>query len=350
MEFATTYLGKSLVDLVYADVERFFATEKQESDQIEFKSCNPNGPIEAKLTGIIEGITAFLNSGGGLLIWGAPEGIKMNGRKEKAFIGSLTKLPLTVEKDWLISKIVDKIIPMPIGIRVQLLAAANSQIAVFEVDESIYAPHQTSNTYFMRVDGQNKPAPHHYIEALFKKISFPRLEAYIKPRGTTEIDEGFELAVDFFFVNFSPFINEESMYYRIIVAEGVFQGAKGSPSYHAGGPSYGISTALDFGMNGQEYRSKKGFPLFFGEPYSFSKKLYFPKSRIARMDNQAKLLIFFGGKTAPMKYCQYNIDFRQVVSGRMTYGIDFQNRLMLDKHRENDSTEADVLNGMGVLT
>ena len=173
MDYSQIYLGKPLADLDYSDVEKYFSTDQSETDQIEFKSYPPQGQssVDDSLKGVIQSATAFLNSSGGLVIWGAPIGKVIAGKKEKVFIGDLTKVPLTVEKDWLISKISDKIIPLPMGIRVKLIAGPDSQVAVFEVDESPYAPHQTDNRYYMRIDGQSKPAPHHYIDALFKRVT-----------------------------------------------------------------------------------------------------------------------------------------------------------------------------------
>ena len=350
MNFAATYFGKPLTDLEYADIERFFITEKLESDQIEFKSYNPNGPIEAKLTGIIEGITAFLNSSGGLLVWGAPEGVKVEGRKEKAFLGNLTKLPLTIEKDWLISKIADKIIPLPLGIRVQLIPTSDGQVAIFEIDESSYAPHQTSNIYYMRIDGQNKPAPHHYIEALIKKISFPRLEAYIKP-GATRVDgDGFNTAIDFFFFNFSPFINEERFYYRIVIVGGLFQGASGTPKSRR---VLGTMEHLDYGMGGAEMKSNSrnaslNLSITHGEPHRFTKEIWFPTALLANVGYIAKITIVFSGKTAPLKACQYAVDFN---GGNVnpTISIVYQNELMSKRQTDMNITEQITLETIGVL-
>ncbi|MFC6223787.1 helix-turn-helix domain-containing protein [Hymenobacter artigasi] len=350
MEYARTYLGKPLSELEYTDVQQFFSSEKTESDQIEFKSCSLSSQIDSSLRGVIESISAFLNSSGGLLIWGAPVGVSVPGRREKAFVGDLTQVPLTVEKDWLISKIVDKIIPLPLGIRVQLISTSDSQVAVFEIDESPYAPHQTSNIYYMRVDGQNKPAPHHYVEALMKRISFPRLEAYIKP-GATQIDvDGLSTSIEFMFFNFSPFINEERFYYRIIVVGGVFQGASNSPEHRRTVSGMGH---LDYTMNGQEYRSNSrnaslNLSIVHGEPHHFTKAIYFPTALLARLGYIARIIISFSGKTAPMKSSEYVIDFNGN-SINPSFSISYQNELLSQRQTDRNITEQSTLASLGVL-
>lgn len=351
MEYAKTYLGKPLAELVYSDIEHFFATEKAETDQIEFKSYGSAGQPEAMLRGVIESISAFLNSSGGLLIWGAPVGVAVEGRKEKAFVGSLTKVPLTVEKDWLISKIVDKIIPMPLGIRVELITTSDSQVAVFEVDESSYAPHQTSNVYYMRVDGQNKPAPHHYVEALMKRIRFPRLESYIKPGATRTEKGGFVTSVDFFFFNFSPFINEEHFYYRIVIVGGIFQGAKGTPAYS--NAPIGSTTHLEYTMGGAEFRSNsrnasQNMLIVHGEPHHFTKEIYFPTAYLARFGYKAEINIVFSGKSSPMKMSEYIIDFTGN-SINPVVSVESQNELMSKRQSDRNITEQSLLKGLGVL-
>ena len=350
MDYSKTYLGKSLGELTHADVADFFLNEREETDQIEFKSYNERANDDDRYKGLVGSIAAFLNSGGGLLIWGAPNGITAPGKREKIFKGPLTKVPLTIEKDWLISKIVDKIIPLPIGIRVKLLIASDSQIAVFEVDESIYSPHQTSHVYLMRVDGQTKPAPHHYVEALFKKISFPRLEGYICPGAAESDSNGFLVKIEFIIINFSPFLNEESLYYRIAILSGIFNGQKGSPGYRAGS-IHGMATdVFDKGVNGNKLRSTSNTALFYGEPHRIKREIFFYGPRLKLNDYKGKVVLLFGGKSAPMKCCQYTIDFKEMDSRATTFTVDYQNKFMSQIQQENEHSETDILNQLNVLT
>jgi predicted HTH transcriptional regulator len=178
MDFCTPHFGKPLNDLTLEDVSNFFSTEKIETDQLEFKSFG--GLANDNYKGITRTICAFLNSKGGLLIWGAPAGTDVAGRNEKVFLGELSLINQVLVKDALISKVSDSITPLPSGIRVKVIVQDVNCVCVFEVDESNYSPHQFDKSYVMRIDGQTKPAPHHYIEALFRRIKYPEVEGYLK--------------------------------------------------------------------------------------------------------------------------------------------------------------------------
>jgi hypothetical protein len=345
-DYALIHFSKPLADLQYTDIERFFTKEHLESDQVEFKSFKPNGPLESKLPSIIEGITAFLNSSGGLLIWGAPEGVKVEGRKEKAFVGSPTNLPLTIEKDWLISKIADKIIPLPRSFRVQLVACATGQVAVFEVDESPYSPHQTDNMYYMRLDGQNKPAPHHYIEALFKRITFPRLEMHLK-EGPVKVAfphipyASHAVEVSFLFFNFSPFLNEEKLFFEIEINGGRF-----------GEPLASDVTTMPIASY---YKGRRicrtdltaAISVSYGYPLVLTQKFLFREQEL-RKNDIVSITVIFSGKAAPTKFCRYHLRFssdrKQVV-----FNISEQNQLLSDMNQKMGRTDEGLLDDIGVL-
>ena len=343
MDYAQTYFGKPLTELQFTDIEHFFSEERQESDQIEFKSYNFNGSPEAKLVKVIEGITAFLNSSGGLLIWGAPEGISVVGRKEKAFVGSLTKLPLTIEKDWLISKIADKIIPLPRGFRVQLVPTSDGQVAIFEIDESPYSPHQTGNTYYMRIDGASRPAPHHYVEALFKKVAFPRLELYIKHGKPYRItSKSYGIHVRFLFFNFSPFLNEENLSFRIWLSHGKFEGDL-EPDKDATKP---LPT---YSSDRRWCHSDVGVvaPLVYGFPFQVVEELRFQEGELPSTD-RFSISIIFSGKAAPAKFCRYHIRFSPDRK-EATFNIGEENQLVADLEELTGLQSGETLERFGVL-
>lgn len=102
MSYSTSHFGKALNDLTLDDIAHFFSTERIETDQLEFKSFR--GDIVNSYRGIIRTICAFLNSKGGLLIWGSPSGVTVEGRREKIFTGEIKPLNAVLEKDAVISK------------------------------------------------------------------------------------------------------------------------------------------------------------------------------------------------------------------------------------------------------
>ena len=111
MSYSKLYFGKELGELTYADIENFFIDEKDESNKIEYKSYhNPDEKNHTeKENGVIRAICALLNSEGGLVIWGAPIGQTVGGKKEKIFKGELSPVEKLIEKDSLINRVTDLI-------------------------------------------------------------------------------------------------------------------------------------------------------------------------------------------------------------------------------------------------
>ena len=95
-------------------------------------------------------------------------------------------------------------------------------IVIFEIQKSNYAPHQTSNTYYMRLDGQSKPAPHHYVEALFKQIRYPEIGGYIKFESLEKRGSRFFLKIKVIIINHSSLQNEEDISFTFTCNNGRF--------------------------------------------------------------------------------------------------------------------------------
>lgn len=211
MDFCTPHFGKTLNEIGIADIQNFFSEERTETDQLEFKSINKRGCLSEKFPGIQKAVCGLLNSSGGLIIWVAPEGKKITGKNEEIYIGELTYFDQILEKDNVVSRISDSIVPLPNSVRVSVISSEGKSIIILEIDSSDYAPHQLSGIYFMRIDGQTKSAPHHYIEALFKKIKYPNIEAFPKI-NQIEVKEGkYNMKFSVFFFNWSPLQNEEML-------------------------------------------------------------------------------------------------------------------------------------------
>ena len=152
MNYILQYFGKAPQDLSYQDVIDFFAIEREESDKIEFKSFHtPIDNDREKENGVVRSICAFLNSSGGLLIWGAPVGQNVVGKTEKVFVGALSPVPRLIEKDYFISRITDSITPAPNNVSFYSLQDNGNYIYLIDVNQSDYSPHQFRNIYYMRI-------------------------------------------------------------------------------------------------------------------------------------------------------------------------------------------------------
>jgi hypothetical protein len=291
MDYCTPHFGKSLNELTKEDIQNYFNIERTETDQIEFKSFSGQINID-KIEHINTAICALLNSNGGVLIWGAPEGKKVEGKKEKVFKGELTFSSTSIEKDTLISKISDKIIPLPNNIRVKELA--DNKLFVFEIDQSEYAPHQTGNIYYMRIDGQSRPAPHHYVDALFKKVKYPNIECYAKfdfeyNRRDNQLIIRFSLGL----FNWSPLMNEENLSIRIVTNTGAIG-------------SHAWTETIKRSNDGKEYSNTNLSNVFsYGEPVIHSDVIIIHNHE--RMNNENIVIVSFGGKFSPRKFSMYQL-------------------------------------------
>lgn len=118
--YSHQYFGKDLENLEFVDIEKYFDEEKEETDKIVFKAYHIQyGNFNKNLDGVIRGICAFLNSNGGILIWGSPIGIRKDERL--IFKGKLSPVLELVEKDKVISKISDSITPLPVNINLKII-------------------------------------------------------------------------------------------------------------------------------------------------------------------------------------------------------------------------------------
>lgn len=287
MDFSKTHFGRSLDDLRLNDIVNYFRIERVESDATEFKSFG--GKVEDQYVALCRTICGFLNSNGGLIVWGAPQGVKIPGKRELSFKGPLSLINETLGKDQLISKISDSIIPLPASIRTKIITnTSNQSVCIIEVDPSESAPHQTRNTYYMRIDGQTKPAPHHYVEALFKKIRFPNLEGFVR-FNNVQINHGhgnLQINLNAFFFNWSPLQNVENLSFRMTIFPGEF-----IP-----------------GNSGDKRRQNVHSVLHFGEPYSESHTLLVNRQVLKQNKDELHLAMNFGARNTPSKVSEYWLD------------------------------------------
>lgn len=324
MEYSQLYFNKNLNDLIIEDIKDFFSQSREESDKLEFKSFSSRGNYEEMFNGICKGICAFLNSEGGLLIWGAPKGKIPVGKKEKAFEGDLEPINLILEKDALISKISDRITPLPSRLKVRIIEHLESCLCIFEIDKSEYSPHQFNNTYYMRIDGQSRPAPHHYVEALFRKVKYPNLEGFIKINETGTLRDDYFLNISIIVFNFSQLQNETNLTVSLICDLGYFKNHRADIL----GKRYNMNGHQILLENTQEV-------LHFGNPFYEDDMLIFPKEGISQNNNRANLILTFGGKTSPMKSSEYVLDFNNIDGNNPNMIIFQMNENVLTSEKQN---------------
>ena len=218
-------LGKTVGEVTYADVLKYFQQDRKESVQLEFKSyVDPTGKAaKHNLEGVFEGICAMLNSDGGLIIWGAPVGTVKPGDPEMVFSGPLTSVATDYGEDQLNDLILGNVQEIPPKVQFKKLPDGNSRIYVIEVPRSPYAPHQYKGTYYARFGASTRVAPHYLVQALMRQITFPNIGISLTfhkiYRDTNGVVTVLLIAT---FKNYSRLQNERDLVMSIYTSKGVF--------------------------------------------------------------------------------------------------------------------------------
>ena len=348
MDYAKSYFGKSLDSLTYQNVEDFFKEAREESTRIEFKSYSAqHGNFKKNLEGVIRGLCALLNSEGGILIWGAPEGQKATGKQEDIFQGVLSPVNELKEKDGLINTISDTINPLPVGITVKILDNGSNQcVYVFEVQVSNYRPHQYKHIYYARLDGQTRPAPHYLVEALMRRITYPNIEAYLKITNKqinrTGETYSFILDIDMMICNFSEFQNEEDVLLDVTVGPGVFYRWESN-----------TDPTKSYSQDGHRLRIENLIKtLHFGLHAVHSERIVVPEEKLSGTRElsigpyEVMIMILFGGKSSPMKSSKYVVDVGRSVTNYNYNALivnSEENITMADRQRSLGAKKEDFL-------
>ncbi len=298
--------------LIYNDVVDFFLTPKKESTSLEFKSNNGEKKIPDR---IYQTICAMLNSEGGLIVWGAPTE-KTNNEGEKECFGDLTPFSAKMRKEDLMRSVSDRIIPIPNNIEVCEVSDNDNRrfVYLFQIQKSEYSPHQTDNRYFMRLDTETRIAPHHFVEALFRKIRYPDLKGYLEFMNISFLDKDYQYVLIQFKVvikNNSPLQNEE--YPEFIISSN-----SGSP------------LEVDEPWPLKEKTFGMPFPtvhkpleiLYYGKRIEtvFKIGLHANDLNVLRNNNtNLKIFLRFGGRYSPLKYSFYSIDLSFFVTIHYDY-------------------------------
>jgi hypothetical protein len=301
MSYSQLFFGKELDLLSYDDIEAYFQETRDESNKIEYKSYSnaEEKNHTEKQNGVVRAICALLNSEGGLVIWGAPEGQKVDGKKEKIFQGGLSPVENLIEKDRFINTVTDLITPSPRGIQFKALDKEGKYVYILEVDQSMYSPHQFRNVYYMRIDGQTKPAPHHYIEALMKRIQFPNLVGYLKFEKYQVLPKDIrQLRLSVGIWNLSKFQNDFNVTYRLLSDLGQFRHWD----------SYMTNKPYEYQGNGhlRIYHNLKDI-IHYGEPVMDTVNIEFNASELHSNNYETELNLLFAAKNSPMKTSIYKL-------------------------------------------
>jgi len=341
-DISSLLFGKPISALTLQYVQGFFKGAPSESNMMEFKSfprsvAGGSGKAKEEERKVLKAICAFLNSEGGVLVWGAPEEISNNGGESRSFKPELAMVSTFYEREDIIGKITNRIVPSPNGILFHRLEDKGNYLYLLEVPPSEYAPHQFEDVYYMRMDGMTKAAPHHYIEALFRKVSFPNLEAYLKIENYQfeDTEKHSRLTCTVYFRNMSRYQNDfdlhcqiETEYGKVVNPGGSFlhsdsQIARGSVIFFNN-----IAEVVQYGR----YRY-----------HSF--EIIYSRDFLRQNDFKAPVSVIFGANLSPLKICDYVIKLGPVapLKGRSGIVTMKENQFYHENLKVNGRTDQDVL-------
>ena len=138
----------------------------------------------------------------------------------------------------------------------------------------------------MRADGQTIVAPHHYIEALFKQVSYPILtgKAQLRSANRQIIEKGgrffVECEVNVIVENKSMYLNEKNL---------------------------SISLAVD--NTYQTLRDEIYLVVHYGKPIIKVEKIHLPIQYIYSL-NRSEVTLMFGGEKSPIRVSRYLLEFK----------------------------------------
>jgi len=307
-DFCLRHIGKTWNEVSYGDIVDFFQNQQpEESTTLEIKSAtgtNAENIKDRMLNNVAKGISAMLNSEGGLFIFGGAAENK--GKDNNGFLKDLNPVPVhaLMAKDHVISTLNGAISPFPKSLELKIIRDnqenPTSVVYLFNVQKSLHPPHQfNKSTYYIRLDGQNKPAPHYLIEALFRQVQYPNLEANFSIYTVSYFydiqHEAITLNVhcNINIANKSNFITEPHLFFAFFIKSNAIDIVTENVSNRH------YYDSRDNKEHSQYYR------LIYGIPYR--KDLRFSLTFKEKQDPGIQLDLYVSGDHAPTKLSRYKI-------------------------------------------
>jgi len=286
-DYCKQILGKSIREITIEDLKSYFLEKKEETEILEFKSGQ--GDFEKIFNkNILRTVSAFLNSSGGLLIWGSPEDKVPEKGLPKVCIGDLVPVTERKEKDQLINRISSSISYMPTGILVERIDVTKGFIYIIEVQESSSKPHQLNGQYFIRLDGQSKPAPHYIVDSMFNQIKQVNVECHLKALSANVIANSTIITFSLKLFNFNSSLPGKEIHMFVNTSTGFFK------------------------ENREKLIEIKPTKfLFYALEPSAEFTLEVNNNEIQYLDYNSKLNIFLAGENIPTKISEYEILYKE---------------------------------------
>ncbi|WP_025741926.1 AlbA family DNA-binding domain-containing protein [Aquimarina pacifica] len=191
MRYSEKFFGKPLEQVTFDDVVRFCDKEPEERLHLEFKSST--NKVKDDISKLTKDVCAFLNTEGGLLIYGAPRD-KDNKPKGPFFFTKMIVNDLS-------KSLSDTLDPYHIDIRCHQIEIEGGNVILIDVPKSDELHQIVTKGFYIRVGEQSKPASTKLIESRLQKNLIPDLEIKYKITkipfyNLLSFDKGFELKIE----------------------------------------------------------------------------------------------------------------------------------------------------------
>ena len=165
--------GKELERLQISDIEPLIKNNIDESQNLEYKEPTEN--VEKDCNHLAKTISGFLNTDGGILIYGVSE------KKENNHTYPTDMKWCNTPKERLENLLKHKIQPWEERIRIHRIKSNENEqegIFVIEIPKSNNPPHMHSSTYYQRLNYQTQPMTHQNVFRAFQTSWIRRRELY----------------------------------------------------------------------------------------------------------------------------------------------------------------------------
>jgi hypothetical protein len=164
------------------------------------------------------------------------------------------------------------------------------------------------------MDGQTKSAPHHYIEALFKKITFPNLEAYLRLDKYAQVNNSIAvLECSIIFRNQTPFKNDFNLHYRIFSSHGFITKIWDEPMFS--------TNDARLSREGDYINAKVTDTLYYGNWIDDKFSIFISRDHLYQENYSLNIRLQFGAKHSPLKICVYEIIIGERVENNLQHHI-----------------------------
>ncbi len=163
MSFVKHVFNKDyLTQIAIEDIQKLIDNETEESLHLDYEEI----PKNAKYDGLADHISGFLNTSGGLIVFGVSET-----RKEGRHIPHKITWS-TIKKETLENNLYGKIDPWHEEIRILPLqnpSDRTQRIFIVSVQKSNNPPHMSNFRYYVRLNFQTQPIGHDQVLSIFKQ-------------------------------------------------------------------------------------------------------------------------------------------------------------------------------------